>query len=390
MVALLLCLGSPIFFVYGHLDFKETGGAFFLTVGIFYLLRFLKSAELHHLNLCFFAVAAGYLMRRPSLIFLFVIPVFLLCDVWRKKRNGVSSNELKLLLFDEFVLLFIVLLVIFPWLYLTKEVRPYDFHIDNFLNLKTGFAYAKILPGSMTWPNLIFAFVGLVTAFWKRQIVGIVVVISFLLIYILFTGDEPYWIPVHRFTVLMVPPIALLAALSSKVMGKWRNHFLIFMIFSVCIHLGCWRFNFGKPWLFPGNTATFSSYPYYPFDQVMKAMTEKNIPAGNVLYPAFWQPASSVYYFYNDILDEYHDTIPGWKPSKERRCSIADLIARCEEITCKALILRLEKTGDSTKVEWLTDLPGEEVLADNVPGFQVIHLTFLRNHGLALLIPNKK
>lgn len=386
MVALLVCLGSPIFFAYGHLDYKETGGAFFLTFGIFYLLRFLRSANLYHLSLCFFAIAAGYLMRRPSLILLFVVPVFLLWDIWCKKRNGTSGKQLRFLLFDEFVLFLVVLMVIFPWMYLTKDIRPYQFHVSNLLDTKIALAYFGILPGSVTWVTVFFALIGLVTALWKKKRVGVVALVSFLLIYILFTADEPYWIPVMRFTVLMVPPIALLAAMAVSIMGPLRNSFFIILVLSVCLHLGCWFFNIGKPWLFPANTATFSSYPYYPFDQAVRALKEKNIPPGNVLYPAFWQPASSVYYFYNDI-HEYRDRIPAWKPSKERLCSIVDLPVKCEEVDCKALILRLEKTGDYTKVEWLTDLSGNDVLADKVPGFRLVHFSFIRNNGLALLVP---
>lgn len=389
IAALLVCLGSPIFFAYGHLDYKETGGAFFLTVGIFYLLRFLRYANLYHLSLCFCAIAAGYLMRRPSLILLFAIPAFLLWDLWCKKRAGTSWQKLKLLLVDEFVLFLIVAMIILPWMYLTKDIRPYHFHENNFLDSKIAFAYFGILPGSVTWPTVILAIVGLVTAMLKKQRLGIVAIVSFLLIYILFTADEPYWIPVQRFSVLMVPPIALLAALAVNALGRWRNYFIVVLVFSVCFHLASWFFNIGKPWFFPANTATFSSYPYYPFDQIVRALKEKNIPAGNVLYPAFWQPASTVYYFYNDI-HEYRDTIPAWKASKDRRSSIADLNVKCEAVNCNALVLRLEKTGDSTKVAWVTDLPGNDVLADSVPGFRLVHISFIRNNGLALLVPIAK
>ena len=389
LVAAIICLSSPIFLSYGHLSYRETGGAFFIAAGMYYLLKFHKSSSLKFLHLCFFCIAAGYLTRRPTLVLVFILPFFFFWDVWKQKLNGASNEELKQLVFGAALNAVLVVWVIYPWMYFTKAVRPYVLHIENYFDGTILTAYARLLPAVISWPVLCLLGVGLVITLKSRSALGVIALLCFVFIYALFTGDDPFWLPVERFTILMIPAISVLAAMTVSSLGRWYKYMIMIVIVTTVLSVYSWTFDKNLPLIRPKNSTTFSSYPYYPFNWLVEKLKILNVPTGHIIYPAYWQTASSVYYKLYSV-NKYRDVIPKWKPGAERSCSIADLVVRCEEVDCQALILRLDKKGAQVKVPWLTDISAENVFSDSIPGFEVESVSFLKNNGLAILIPEAK
>lgn len=386
LIGALICLGSPIFFTYGHLNYREVGGAFFVTLGVYYLTKYFHKQTLQYIILCFFCIAAGYLFRRTSLILVFVVPVFLLYDIFRRIQWGENTKQIFSLLLFELLLAFICFLAIYPWMHFTTSIRPYKLYLYNFINLEIVLAYLKILPSMVSWPICVLSLLGVVISIRRKYMTGVIAIVFFFIIYILYTGDDPYWIPVERFTVLMVPPVAILSAFATfEIFKIFRYLRPVFYMFVFC-GLGMWHFDYTPLVFFPPHTSTFSSYPHFPFDKLVNEYEKSNIPKGNILYPVYWQAASKAYYLLNDI-DDYRDKRPKWKGSKERSKTIEELANECDHYNCKALVLALEQQGDQTKVKWLVDLKGEQVLSNQTPFFTVNSVFFHRKKGLALLVP---
>jgi hypothetical protein len=104
--------------------------------------------------------------------------------------------------------------MVFPWIIISTGVRAYQPHLENLINAETLLAYARVIPGLYGWPLVVFALLGFARIIMIRSAPGVIAILGFVLLYVLFTADDPFWIPVNRFTVLMVPFIVIIASFS--------------------------------------------------------------------------------------------------------------------------------------------------------------------------------
>lgn len=389
ITGLVICLASPLFFSYGHLDFREAGGAFFLMLGISCLLLYLKTGNILPLGFVAFAVAGGFLERRPVAI-LFVVAV-LVClahvlIMWMRKGRRPVCNINDMIL--QGLLALVVVLTVFPWIYITRDVRPYHFYWEHLFCLKYLLAYAKQLFELFPWPILLLLCSGLFAIVLKRKWSGILACISFFVLYILFTCDEAYWIPVERFAVLFVPFCSILVSQNFVFLqpGTLRRWTFVLVIVALSLNgLRGWATDNTKVGFLSKSTRTVSGYPHYPFEELLFYMKKQGIKSGNILFPAYWQSSFPVYTRMNQIWG-YHEIVPPWKESKKRKTDIHTLKELCVEKNCQALIVPFVFKDDGyVKIKWIKNLTYQSVQNNQIPEFKVLNIFLGKRNGLALL-----
>ncbi len=385
----LVCLCCPLFFIYGHLDYREMGGAFFLTLGMYYLIRYLQEDRHQHLLVVAFAIIAGFLHRRPVGVMLFVSVIFVLLYCVTNRLWWADRSKMWLSILLWLLLCASIGLAILPWIYITRDVRPYHFLSANFLNIKYLTAYMRILPQLLSWPITVLFCLGLVASLIKRSLAGLVACIYLLALYLLFTGDRPDCIPTFRFTVLFIPFLAIIAA---NFLGIFSNKSLSQYVLLLCIgvlsfsSLLIWHSSVPAYGIFPAATGRFSSLPYYPFNDLVKFLKDKGIPHGAIIYPEFWQTSSQAYYMMYNI-DGYADKIP-WPGKKYRRTTMPAIKEYCDKYACTALILRMkkEKSGN-VGTKFLPGIDFTQLKENRLDDFRVEEIFFHGDNGIALLVP---
>lgn len=383
-----MCLCCPLFFSYAHLDYREMGGAFFLSLGMYYLLRYLQEGVHQHLLVVAFAIIAGFLQRRPVGAMLLIAVVFIFFYCVTNKRWWADRKRIWMSILLWLTLCASIALALYPWLYITRDVRPYQFLTSNFSNFEYATAYIRILPHILSWPITILFCFGLLATLIKRSLNGLIAGGYLVVFYLLFTGDIPYCIPTYRFTILFVPFLAIITA---NFIGAFSIKWLQTALLSVAIVLSLfsqliWHSDRNTYGFFPINTPRFSSLPYYPFDDVVKFLEQKEIKHGTILFPVVWQTSSAAYYRINDISG-YRDFSPPIM-GKNRNNSMSEMKRLCKKLQCTALIVGMKKDeNDKVVIDHLTDLTFKEVKENKLDGFKVEETFFNRKHGLALPLP---
>jgi hypothetical protein len=389
VIAVAVLCSSPIFFQYGHLNFREAGGAFFITVAIYYLLSFHHTGSITYLCYSLFSLADGFLERRPVAGFLAV------CLCYCNYKTIVAFKEeraILLKLFMQYSLLLslhiVALALIFPWMQMSKGVREYHFNFANFLDWTLLTAYLKIFPEVIPWPIAIVMIVGIIVTIVKRFPAGVIALLTLLVFYALFTGDTPYWVPTDRFMVLFIPPIAILCAHTLMALHQhWMKFVLIGgILLSMTTSLIAWRIDKPRMALLAAKTKSLSSMPYYPFAELVDFLKKEDMDHGKILLPAHWQTPLEVYLSMRNIEDVSIVT-PPWKKKVKRNATIAALSAECIRVGCDAILLRLVRDGNKTDISWLTDMPFSRLSEDRIDSFKVRKVLYFGNNGLALLVP---
>lgn len=384
-----VCLSCPIFFLYGHLDYREAGGAFFLTLGMHYLIRYLKEDSHRHFLMLTFAIIAGFMQRRPVAVMLFIALAVVVLHGIRNMEKWKDKRKIWLLMILCFSVCSLIFLALYPWIHITDKVRPYHFKPHNFLNFSNLTAYIRILPEILSYPITALCFFGFIVSAVKRSVVGLVACVYFLFLYILFTGDDPHWIPVPRFTVLFMPSMAIFVAvlLSSFSKKRVQNACLICIAIMSLASLIIWNSDSPAYGIYPSHTKRLASMPYYPDVDLVKSLKDRKIKHGNVIYPAFWQTASTVYYaIYN--IGGYVNRFPDWKPIGRRNTTLPEVKKFCDWQKCVALVIRLERRENGgVELAWINDITYEQLEENNLENFNVESIFFNKNFGLALLVP---
>lgn len=382
-----VCFCCPLFFSYGHLDYRDMGGAFFLTLGMYYLGRYLFEGSHQHLLIVAFAIIAGFLQRRPVAIMLFIAVIFILVYCLANKRWWADRKRIWMTLLLWLTLCASIGLAILPWLHITRDVRPYNFLAANLLNFTYATAYMRILPQVLSWPITVLFCLGFLVSLIKRSLIGLIACTYLAALYLLFTCDRVDCIPTYRFTILFIPFLAIVAANFLKAFsGKTVQSVLLSCIVVLSLSSQViWHSDGPTYGVFPAVTDRFSSLPYYPFDNLVKSIRAKDIPHGTIIYPAFWQTSSPFYYRMNNITG-YREINPG--PGRKRTTSMPALKEYCDANQCTALILRLKKGPDgNVGVKYLPDTDFAQVKENRLDDFHVEEIYFNRNKGLALLLP---
>ncbi|MHC4990493.1 MAG: ArnT family glycosyltransferase, partial [Planctomycetota bacterium] len=207
VAAAIACLAMPVLFASGHLATREAGGAMVVTAGVFYMLRHLRTGNAYDLGLAALAVLVGYLQRRPAVVLLALLPgiAILARFVGGAPRPRLARGWRALWLYGG--ALVATVWAALPWPAIARTVRPYELTPGNWLDWELASAYARGFPAAIGWPATALAALGLGVAIWSRRTWQIAAVLWLLAVYVLFTTDDPFWVPPKRFVTLMTPAL---------------------------------------------------------------------------------------------------------------------------------------------------------------------------------------
>ena len=332
VLAAVLCLAAPIFFLYGHLAFAEAGGAFFTAAAVFHVLRHARFGNRADLALAACAIAAGYLERRSALSVAFVFPVAAVLWSWlgSEKRTRVSRREAAKLYGGAIL---VVGWIIAPWWVRSINTRPYEFAFGNWAHWDLATSHLRILPETVGWPGVALLVVGTVVALWRRRRLDWLALAWFGVTYVFFTSVDPLWLPCRRFVFHLVPPIAVLAAgtLTSLRLRALPGLVLASgLVLWGSLPLVCWLTGTSIATVLPRDVQTLRTEPYYPFDQVAHWFERQPAPKVAVTPPAFWQQSLSTYVIFYGLQDRVEVRNPPWTPGPRDPKDLRELWERCQ------------------------------------------------------------
>ncbi len=394
VVGAAICLTCPTFFMYGHLDYREAGGAFFVALSVFFLLRYLRTFNPVYLGISCYAVAAGYLERRPVAIVLLVCGLIVLAELvatWQRRREyeAITAPALLKLVTSRGLLLLSTVIAVAPWLYVTRNSRPYVFHPENFLELKFLLAYFKVLGSMLVWPVLIMLLIGTWAAVSKHRRVGIVVFLVCASFYVLFTGDAPKWIPQRRFVVNFLPCIAIVGALSITLFTPARFQALIAAVCVVPMIVGIAGWTKGShPLMLDKRARTPQTLPRYPFDKLIDSVVDEGLRNPRFCFP-MRSSQSSIHVYWHKIYP--NDRLRIVKPAKKdrkRKPTLETVQAICTRDNTDYVIVMLRKLGDRPFTPYrMSGIDDADVSANSVDGFDVVYVHENGRHKLVAMKP---
>lgn len=215
-----LCLPTVIYFANdGEL---EAGVVFFVILVSFFFMRHLKTGAHKDFMLTIFFLGLGFLYKRPLLIMIPLICIFLFF------RGFIEANKnFKERFFYYLKFTWIGLVPIIPWLVITRFLpgRYYTFSMKNWHDPNIALLYLKDLPKSTGLFLAVIFIISLIYCLgWKRDWLSKYYITLFLLIYVLITSDYELYRFQHiefRFAYYFGPSIAIFA--SAIIFACFRN-----------------------------------------------------------------------------------------------------------------------------------------------------------------------
>jgi len=381
----MMLFSMPVFFKFGHISSREAGGAFFLTAGIYYGLRHMRFGNAGDLGMAALAASAGYLQRRPSCILVFIIPLaWILIRFAGRTRTRLPSGRHGIRVYAGSAAM--ALWFVLPWVIAARRVRPYRVHPANLLDPELVFAYLQKFPDYMGWPAVAALSVGIVAGLIRRKSVDLMALTHLLIVYALFSVEDPYYIPTARFTVMMCPAVAVLAAAGLSIVNSSIRTRPVFTATAFCLltllPLVSWLS--GRPVAFGQSPKAggLAREPYYPFNQVVGMLASQKMTPCSIAQPVFWQTALRAYGLMRNVegLEEKIPPIAG----RPRHTTLRELYAFCknEHVDYAVIPLRREP---KIRAVFVKDLEPEGLAGDIVPGFSVLRIFWKGKSGLALM-----
>jgi hypothetical protein len=385
LAASVMCLAMPTLFNQGHLATRETGGALMLTAGVFYLLRHVRTGSAYDIGMCAVAVVLGYLERRPVALLVFIAPgTLLLCRLLAPTRTNLLRGAAALRVYGG--ALAAIVLTVLPWQYLTRDVRSFSVHPENWDDWNIVLAYVKRLPHTVGWPGTALLAVGAVVGAIRRRPLEIAAVLWIVLTYGLFTSDKPHWIPTDRFVALVCPAIAVLAVRVLATGTRRGRRVAVFASVGVALlgigPLAGWLTGANVAWTRPPGADGLAQQPHYPFDEMAEAIASDGVTDVTFAPPVFWQTGLRPHLRMIGHGGRVRERMPAWTVEREIPLAGATIGARLNRIDYLMVPLADPPTGTP---RFITDLTAEQIAADDVTGFEVVGTWWRGEHGLALL-----
>lgn len=380
----IFCLSMPIFFELGHLAARESGGAFFLVAGLFYLLRHMRTGNAYDVGMVALSIALGYLERRPAAVLLFIVAVSLIAVRFlAAQRHRLWRGRTAFRLYGGAAVL--AVWAVLPWVRITSlhNVRPYQLNMTNWSDWQIVTAYIRSWPETIGWPATILVGVGVVVALIRRSHMDWVALACLTLVYALFTSDDPYWIPHHRFVVPMCPAVALLSIGASGIVKRWGRAgsittAVIVVVAGLCPLVSWLR---SEPFAYarPAGAHGLSTQKYYPFDQLVDSLGAEVIAQDVIAPPVYWQTALRPYLLMRD-KGGVREKVPAWVAGPART-TIVLLRRMCDQEQIDYIIV----PRVFGRPRLITDLTAKQIEDDDVPGFSVVGSYRRGRLGLTLL-----
>ena len=261
--AAILLMTSPAFFNWGHYAFREMGGVFFLTLGVFCLQRLTHWRRPEDFALVFAVAALGYLQRRPSALLALIAGITIL---WVFHWRLFSWKNLRALAMPALAMIWVVL----PWLAISSNVRVYVLYIEHLTEKGTLLSYALALPGQAGWALVILSIAGLISGLLCRRKVTWIVLCWVLLLNFLFIMDVTAPRVIDRFAIHFMPGLAILSGLALGVLkGRKLAAAATLTAIAGVATLGTWFLDDKRAVpLLARDGLRYSAEPLLPFDQV--------------------------------------------------------------------------------------------------------------------------
>ncbi|MGI9318481.1 MAG: ArnT family glycosyltransferase, partial [bacterium] len=298
LIGAILLLICPVFFVYGHYGFREMGGVFFISLGVYLAIRFIRSGKLDIYGMCLAIATLGYLQRRVAIVLALILGFLLLINFF---RQTVKWRNLWAISLPGVAMIWII----FPWWIISLNIRAYKPELGNLLSLHYLTAYLVELPKLAGWPLCLLGLFGAVVGLIQRQRLLTVACLWIALVSILFAMDITAPAVINRFSIHFIPPLALIAAIGINLILQRSGRFYLLtsaiLVLLCCIPLLVWQSDIKslRPVL-PGNRMNATAEPRFPFDQVAEWWSRQE--GKPVLYqPKAWQSALPVYMRIQDI-----------------------------------------------------------------------------------------
>lgn len=366
LFAALIFLCLPLVISFANNGVLASGTIFFIILVSYFFIRHLRFGAHRDFILTVFFFGLAFLYKRPLLIMVALIWIFLFLRGYIKFGREFWGRFFYYLKFT-----WIGLVSIIPWLAITKFLpgREYHFSIKNWLNIKVVLIYLKDLPRST---GLFFAFILIISLvycmIWKRDWLSKYFLVLFLLIYALMTSDayvyrRPYMI--FRFASYFSSSIAVFAsAVIFACIGKMRKKpagimatvilfFLLFLHSSVI------------PPQYTGIDSKYVTFHrlksrYVPYDKALSYVSE-NFPPETRFHTAFGPTPVNFYAYKYNALDQRYKLkaeenfdVELWKYPK--RQNFYNLHAYCRKNKLDYFMFPSAK--------WTTDYISESLIKD--------------------------
>lgn len=386
LFAAIACLTSPVFFLHGVLDYRDAAGAFFATLCIFALVRYVQSRDGLWFHLACFAVAAGYLERRPLIVLGLLCALVVAWQLIDGLRRGDAFGKLLRLAVVRGLTLLLPLLVALVWMNIYGErlnTRDYVFHFENFVTVKTLLGYPRILPSLFSWPVLVLVAAGLCLALYRKMSVGWISLGAILLFYVLFTADDAQWVPTQRFAVNFLPALAILAAVSLCFIPWPALRITAVAAFTVLVTFAANSWLNNEPKTIIGYNRKPANLVRLPFNDVAADLYQQ---IGNEKHKVCVPRAYRSFDFYWFRLSGKRGR--GLYPRKRtpENLTLTAWSENCRQRGWEHLLIPLWIADDGAmRIRDVTDIQVVDIKNDSVPGFSVQKIYRNGHHGLALL-----
>ncbi len=351
-VAVVVALTAPTMLTQGQLMTRETAGALFMTLAASRLIRWWRHGQPGDFSLAVVLTAAGYLVRRPAIVFAGVLLVVVAAALWRRRGVDLRHNAA-----FEIGGVATLVLAILPWAWVARDIRPFELSPGNWLQPLVVGAYAARFPTALGLTITVLGAAGILIGLLRPRALTSVAMLWLGAVYVLFTSDTPRWIPTIRFVVLMGPPLAVLAAeavrtLTGQFAQRARVAAAALVLVSSLFLLRAWVWCAGQPW--PAVSPCRAEIPRYPFDQVVAWLDEEG--DGEVLLsPAtYWQTALGPTSIFSAARRPVGEILPPYSsrssPLTAERC-----LAACTEAGVDYVVVPVSVTGGGPRAVFMGD-----------------------------------
>ncbi|UCC38791.1 MAG: glycosyltransferase family 39 protein [Candidatus Aminicenantes bacterium] len=304
-----LCL--PLVISFANDGRLASGTMFFMILVSYFFMRHLKFHTHRDFILTVFSISLAFLYKRPLLIMIAVIWIFLFLRGHIKFDREFWSRFSYYLKFT-----WIGLVPIIPWLVITKFLpgREYHFSVKNWLNMDIVLIYLKGLPKTTGLFLALILVISLVYCMgWKRDWLFKYFLVLFFLVYILITSDAYMYrrqYMIFRFASYFSPSVAIFASavifaclekIRKKSAGVMATVFLFLLLF-LCSSV--------IPPQYTGIDSRLVMFykiksRYAPYDQALSYVS-KNFSQETRFHAAFGPTPVNFYaYKYNALNQQY-------------------------------------------------------------------------------------
>ena len=378
MGAAALLMTAPAFFNWGHYAFREMGGVFFFTLGVYFLQRLLRGHRAEDYALVCAVVSLGYLQRRPSVLLAGVAAITILLAF---RSRLFTWTNIRALALPAMAMVWVAL----PWIAISSNVRVYVLYVEHLAEPGTLLSYVMALPGQAGWPLAALSFAGMISGLLARRRITWIVLCWLLLLNFLFVMDVTAPRVVDRFAIHFIPGLAILAGMAlGTLTGRKLVTAVMVAVVAGFATLATWFMDDGREFtLLPRSGLRYADEPLLPFDQVAIWLERRvrELPDGerlNLYLPIPLQTSLPLYLRKNRVhrVTLHEAGRRNYRPNRDLDVAFES----CRRVNCDYMVITVHPHGH---LILHPDHDMASLEARQSAGVQ----RFSAEHGLVLLVP---